>query len=132
VPRAAAACKPVASLDGGPVPAVGAARLLEGDVRVIVARDASGVYAFTGVCSHMGGALLLEADGTSHCPAHDSRFGKNGEVLKGPAVVPLRHFRSSSESGTEDLGRHDGSRARRSLESRPHELATAGGVTGGR
>lgn len=92
VPRAAAACKPVASLDGGPVPAVGAARLLEGDVRAIVARDASGVYAFTGVCSHMGGALFLEADGTSHCPAHDSRFGKNGEVLKGPAVVPLRHF----------------------------------------
>ncbi len=94
VPRAleAATCKPSGAIDGGPVPAVGSARLVEADVRLIVARDASGIYALSGMCPHMGGAIYLETDGTSRCPAHDSRFGKNGELLKGPALRGLTHF----------------------------------------
>ncbi len=93
-PRAvhAATCKPAGSLDAGPVPAVGAARLVEADVRLVVARDASGVYAMSAVCTHMGGALFLDPDGTSRCPAHASRFGKNGERLEGPAQRGLSHF----------------------------------------
>ena len=93
-PRAlwAAPCKPVGAVDAGPVPAVGQSRLIEADARLVVGRDASGVYAFSGMCTHMGGAVYLEADGTSRCPAHDSRFGKNGEVLKGPALRGLPHF----------------------------------------
>ncbi len=93
-PRAvrAATCKPPGAIDAGPVPAIGATRLVEADVRLLVARDASGVYAMSGMCTHMGGALFLEPDGTSRCPAHDSRFGKNGELLKGPAQRALNHF----------------------------------------
>lgn len=74
--------------------AVGTFKLLEADFgRVIVARDAKGLYAFSGMCTHMGGSIALSDDkGTTVCPSHQSMFGANGEVLKGPATRPLPHF----------------------------------------
>lgn len=83
-------------IDVGPLKAypVGTFKLIEADVgRIIVARDAKGVYAYSGVCTHMGGAIYLADDqGTSQCPSHQSMFGPNGEVIKGPATRPLPHF----------------------------------------
>ena len=61
----AATCKPPGAIDAGPVPAVGATRLVEADVRLLVARDASGVYAMSGMCTHMGAALFLDPVGNA-------------------------------------------------------------------
>ena len=74
--------------------AVGTFKLIEADVgRIIVARDGAGLYAFSATCTHMGGAIsLTDATGTSACPSHQSMFGPNGEVLRGPATRPLPHF----------------------------------------
>ncbi len=73
---------------------VGTFRLIEADVgRLIVARDDKGLYAYSAVCTHMGGAVYLADDhGTSVCPSHQSSFGPNGEVLRGPATRALPHF----------------------------------------
>lgn len=73
---------------------VGTFRLIEADMgRFIVARDAAGFYAYSAMCTHMGGAIVLsDANGTSTCPSHQSMFGPHGEVLRGPATRPLPHF----------------------------------------
>jgi Rieske Fe-S protein len=74
--------------------AVGTFKLIEADFgRLIVARDAKGLYAFSAMCTHMGGAVSLVDDkGTTVCPSHQSMFGANGEVIRGPATRPLPHF----------------------------------------
>lgn len=72
----------------------GTFRLIEADVgRIIVACDDKGLYAFSAVCTHMGGAVsLLDDKGMSLCPSHQSMFGPNGEIVRGPATRPLPHF----------------------------------------
>ena len=61
---------------------IGTFKLIEAEFgRVIVARDGKGLYAFSGMCTHMGGAVYLSDD-----------KGTNGEVIRGPAIKPLPHF----------------------------------------
>lgn len=73
---------------------IGTFKLIEAEFgRVIVARDGKGLYAFSGMCTHMGGAVYLSDDeGTSVCLSHQSLFGPNGEVIRGPAIKPLPHL----------------------------------------
>jgi Rieske Fe-S protein len=59
--------------------------------RIAAFRDEHGkVHAVSAVCSHMGCLVgWNENDRTWDCPCHGSRFELDGEVLHGPATVPL-------------------------------------------
>ena len=55
---------------------------------VAILRDASGVYAISTVCTHLGCIVKQAADGF-HCPCHGSRFGPDGALVRGPAPKAL-------------------------------------------
>ena len=87
------------TLPTGPVGTGNVSALPVGSMRVmsnvVVARDADGVYAMSGVCTHAG---CLLADGSStiaaglSCPCHGSLFDGDGNVTRGPAPTPLQHY----------------------------------------
>jgi Rieske Fe-S protein len=62
---------------------------------VVVARDATGVYAMSAVCTHAG-CLLDDSSSTIanglYCPCHGSTFDGSGSVTNGPARSPLQHY----------------------------------------
>jgi Rieske Fe-S protein len=62
---------------------------------VVVGRDADGVYAMSGVCTHagclLGDASRTIADGLT-CACHGSAFDGDGNVTRGPARAPLQHY----------------------------------------
>lgn len=47
-------------------------------------------------CTHQQNRLLAVADGYT-CALHGSRFGPDGQVLKGPAEQPLKQYETSIE-----------------------------------
>lgn len=55
---------------------------------VALFRDAGGVYAVSTICTHLGCIVKVEGDGFD-CPCHGSRFGLQGELIKGPAPKAL-------------------------------------------
>ena len=86
----------------GPVPAgnirdlpVGALTAVSGEP-VAIARDKRGVYALSTVCTHR--QCNMENDGNVSekglsCGCHGSQFDRDGAVVNGPALSPLRHYR---------------------------------------
>lgn len=56
--------------------------------RAFVFRDAEGIFAVSGVCTHLG-CIITQTPGGFDCPCHGSRFGPFGEVVKGPAPSSL-------------------------------------------
>ena len=83
----------------GPVSAGNVSALTVGSMlvmsNVVVARDADGVYAMSGVCTHAGcllsGSSRTIAAGLA-CPCHASLFDGDGNVTRGPAGAPLQHY----------------------------------------
>jgi cytochrome b6-f complex iron-sulfur subunit len=69
----------------------GSETLKVGDQRILLVRDsAETVLAFSAACTHR--QVGLKYDHKNHrlnCPAHGSRFGLDGRVLRGPAKDPL-------------------------------------------
>lgn len=63
-------------------------------VRVIVARDARGFFAFSAICTHSG--CVVDAPnpttGTSRCACHGSEFDGEGRVTRAPAREDLDHY----------------------------------------
>ncbi|WGX99391.1 Rieske (2Fe-2S) protein [Nocardioides sp. L-11A] len=61
------------------------------DEEVVVTQPAAGEFkAFTAICTHQGCLVGSVADGTIHCPCHDSSFSAaDGSVEGGPANGPL-------------------------------------------
>jgi Rieske Fe-S protein len=62
-----------------------------GGDKVAAYRDPDGtVHALSPICTHLRCVVSFDAERTEwHCPCHGSRFGIDGEVLKGPAKRPL-------------------------------------------
>jgi Rieske Fe-S protein len=62
---------------------------------VVVARDASGVYGMSAVCTHEG-CLLDDGPATVaaglNCSCHGSTFDGAGAVTRGPARTALQHY----------------------------------------
>lgn len=72
--------------------APGEGRVVETDgVRVAAYRDEDGeVHAVSPICTHLRCVVAFDAERREwHCPCHGSRFGIDGEVVKGPARKPL-------------------------------------------
>lgn len=55
---------------------------------VAVFRDEEGVFAVSTVCTHLG-CIVKPAPTGFNCPCHGSRFGRDGNVMRGPAPKPL-------------------------------------------
>jgi Rieske Fe-S protein len=72
-------------------PAEGKVMTVE-DSKVAVHRDLDGkLHVVSAVCPHMGCIVHWNtAEQSWDCPCHGSRFSKEGEVLEGPAINPLK------------------------------------------
>jgi Rieske Fe-S protein len=65
---------------------------------IAVSRQPDGSYlAMLLQCTHQENQLNVSGDGYS-CSLHGSRFDKNGQVLHGPAEVPLQRYKTSVEN----------------------------------
>jgi len=60
---------------------------------VIVGRDTTGIFVYSGVCTHSGCTVPAPeaAGGTSVCPCHQSTFTDQGRRVSGPARGDLPH-----------------------------------------
>lgn len=65
---------------------------------VAVFRDASGVWAVSTICTHLGCIVKQEGAGFA-CPCHGSQFKLDGAVTKGPAPKALPWLAVSSAGG---------------------------------
>jgi len=69
-------------------------------VAAIVGHDDNGLFAYSAICTHFGVQLPAPTETPngmrSVCPVsmggHGSTFDGNGQVLVGPATMPLPHF----------------------------------------
>jgi Rieske Fe-S protein len=62
-------------------------------------RTSRGIVAFDTRCTHAGVPCVLNQS-QLQCPAHGSIFDpENGEVLRGPAVEPLKSYRALEVNG---------------------------------
>jgi Rieske Fe-S protein len=61
--------------------------------RVIVGRDAGGLFAYSSVCTHQGCVINApDASGNCACRCHGATFDGNGAVTRGPARTALQHY----------------------------------------
>ncbi|MGD0750366.1 MAG: Rieske (2Fe-2S) protein [Anaerolineales bacterium] len=71
--------------------AVGARTLLP-QVPAMLIHSAAGFSAFSLVCPHLGCTVEPQPDGFT-CPCHGSRFGSQGQLVRGPAGKALTVLR---------------------------------------
>jgi Rieske Fe-S protein len=73
--------------------------------RVVLGRDAGGLYGMTAVCTHNGCTVGVAGGATPSlaCPCHGSAFDLNGQVTRGPAGRPLQHFQVDVDAATGDI-----------------------------
>ena len=79
---------PIATLKEVPVGA--GYRTMAGEKRLVIVNEGGEVRTFLGVCTHEG--CPLGWNPTQHlirCPCHGSAFNTKGEVVNGPALLPL-------------------------------------------
>ncbi|MBO9636463.1 MAG: FAD-dependent oxidoreductase [Chitinophagaceae bacterium] len=64
----------------------------KGMKRMAVYKEENGrLNAFSAVCPHLGCVVQWNADERSFdCPCHGSRFTKEGQLINGPAISPLK------------------------------------------
>jgi Rieske Fe-S protein len=67
-------------------------RTVLAQVPAVLLHTEAGFTALSLVCPHLGCTVESQADGFA-CPCHGSRFGEQGQLLRGPAdkgLTPLR------------------------------------------
>jgi glycine/D-amino acid oxidase-like deaminating enzyme/nitrite reductase/ring-hydroxylating ferredoxin subunit len=70
---------------------------MDGELVAAYRNDQGELMLVSGRCTHMGCGLKWNAAETSwDCPCHGSRFGADGKVLEGPAVVGLTRLNPAS------------------------------------
>ncbi len=70
-----------------------------------VKKSDSDVVVYSPQCTHLGcGYRWVEEDKEFFCPCHDSGFGIDGQVLRGPAPRPLDRFQTRIEGDRLWLG----------------------------
>lgn len=67
------------------------------DVQAWLLRDQNGLYALSGVCTHLGCNIRCTGE-RFECPCHGSQFDLDGTVLNGPAISSLRYVQLSRSS----------------------------------
>ena len=55
-------------------------------------KDATGIYAMTAICTHLGCTVGLPNGSLILCPCHGSQYNLGGGNVVGPATLPLVHF----------------------------------------
>lgn len=79
--------------------AKGTAKIIEIDHSQYGAyRDEEGILHIVDItCTHMGCKLKWNsAEKSWDCPCHGSRFSYEGEILEGPALYPLNHYKEGN------------------------------------
>jgi Rieske Fe-S protein len=92
----------VVSVKEADVPAEGALALPRH--RLAVVRDGGALLAVDLTCTHLGCTVRATEQGFS-CPCHGSRFGRRGEVLKGPAPRALGRLALAERDGIIEVRR---------------------------
>ncbi|WP_028477561.1 ubiquinol-cytochrome c reductase iron-sulfur subunit [Nocardia sp. CNY236] len=60
----------------------------------VVTQPSAGTFVgLSSTCTHAGCTVATVSDGTINCPCHNSQFGLDGSVAKGPATKPLAEKR---------------------------------------
>ena len=83
----------------------GQGRTLHADgKRLAVYRDPKGIlHAVAAKCTHMGCAVHFnDAERSWDCPCHGSRFGIDGSVIDGPAMLPLASHALDEDTRDDD------------------------------
>ncbi len=60
--------------------------------RIYLMKDDQGYYALDNVCTHLGCLVRPQDGGGFACRCHGSRFNTDGQVITGPAVLPLPYL----------------------------------------
>ncbi|MBN1506798.1 MAG: Rieske 2Fe-2S domain-containing protein [Sedimentisphaerales bacterium] len=71
-----------------------------GDKIMVVHGSDGNLHAVGAACTHAGCTVAYDKEmGDLHCPCHNSRFGLDGRVIKGPANKPLKTYGVRTEGG---------------------------------
>jgi cytochrome b6-f complex iron-sulfur subunit len=63
------------------------------DNNIIIANVGGSNYvALSQICTHAGCKVSFDGSSTFPCPCHGSVFDLNGNVIHGPAVLPLKKY----------------------------------------
>jgi cytochrome b6-f complex iron-sulfur subunit len=80
------------------------------DKPVIITNIGGKVTVYSATCTHLGCVVAVSGDKLD-CPCHNSVFSSTGEVLHGPAVLPLPIYDSRVTGGSLLVGPVSFSRA---------------------
>ncbi len=70
----------------------------------IISRTNDNLKVFSARCTHLGCLINKEEGGQLVCPCHGSHFSPfTGDVLKGPAAIPLKEMQFSIDKTTDQL-----------------------------
>jgi len=76
-----------------------------GDVIIVIRTSATSVVALSAICTHAGCVVGFDASrGLLPCPCHGSVFSESGNVVQGPASLPLRSYAATMSGNQVTIG----------------------------